>query len=94
MYGNGGYSSAIDFASMGGPTLSAGYATVGTDTGHTGDDPEVFIHGAANPEIIVDWGHRAVHETIVNAKLVVEAYTEAKPRYSYFIGCSTAATRR
>ncbi|PRX59592.1 feruloyl esterase [Nonomuraea fuscirosea] len=89
MYGNGGYDSAIDFASMGGPTLAAGYATVGTDTGHTGNDPEVFIQGAANPEIIVDWGHRAVHETIVNAKLVVEAYTGAKPRYSYFIGCST-----
>lgn len=89
MYGNGGYSSAIDFASMGGPTLSAGYATVGTDTGHTGDDPDVFVQGAANPEIIVDWGHRAVHETIVNAKLLVEAYTGAGPRYSYFIGCST-----
>lgn len=89
MFGNGGYSSAIDFASMGGPALAAGYATVGTDTGHTGDDPDVFVQGAANPEIIVDWGHRAVHETIVNAKLIAEAYTGAEPRYSYFIGCST-----
>ncbi|MCA2226067.1 tannase/feruloyl esterase family alpha/beta hydrolase [Nonomuraea aurantiaca] len=89
MFGNGGYSSAIDFPSMGGLALSAGYATVGTDTGHTGDDPDVFRQGAANPEIIVDWGHRAVHETIVNAKPIVEAYTGAKPRYSYFIGCST-----
>ncbi|MGP3961885.1 tannase/feruloyl esterase family alpha/beta hydrolase [Nonomuraea sp. 3N208] len=89
MFGNGGYSSAMDFVSMGGPTLAAGYATVGTDTGHTGDDPDVFVQGAANPEIIVDWGHRAVHETIVNAKLIAEQHTGAKPRYSYFIGCST-----
>ncbi|GAA2431547.1 tannase/feruloyl esterase family alpha/beta hydrolase [Actinomadura vinacea] len=89
MFGNGGYSSAIDFPSMGGPLLSAGYATVGTDTGHTGDDPDVFTRGAANPEIIVDWGHRAVHETIVNAKLIVRAFTGTGPRYSYFIGCST-----
>ncbi|SPL99437.1 tannase precursor [[Actinomadura] parvosata subsp. kistnae] len=89
MYGNGGYSSAIDFPSMGGAALAAGYATVGTDTGHTGDDPDVFVQGAANPEIIVDWGHRAVHETIVNAKLLVEAHTATRPRYSYFVGCST-----
>ncbi|MEU4232403.1 tannase/feruloyl esterase family alpha/beta hydrolase [Nonomuraea sp. NPDC026600] len=89
MFGNGGYSSAVDFPSMGGSALAAGYATVGTDTGHTGDDPDVFVQGAANPEIIVDWGHRAVHETIVNAKPIVEAYTGSKPRYSYFIGCST-----
>ncbi|MFI0452065.1 tannase/feruloyl esterase family alpha/beta hydrolase [Actinomadura sp. 6N118] len=89
MFGNGGYSSAIDFPSLGGPLLSAGYATVGTDTGHTGDDPDVFVQGAANPEIIVDWGHRAVHETIVNAKLIVRAYTGSRPRYAYFVGCST-----
>ncbi|WP_262697907.1 MULTISPECIES: tannase/feruloyl esterase family alpha/beta hydrolase [Streptomyces] len=88
MFGNGGYSSAIDFGSMG-RLLSAGYVTVGTDTGHTGDDPEVFVQGAANPEIIVDWGHRAVHESIVNAKRVVKAFTGAKPGHSYFVGCST-----
>ncbi|MBB4787366.1 dienelactone hydrolase [Streptomyces rapamycinicus] len=87
MFGNGGYSSAIDFGSMG-RLLSAGYVTVGTDTGHTGDDPDVFMQGAANPEIIVNWGHRAVHESIVNAKRVVKAFTGAKPSYSYFVGCS------
>jgi feruloyl esterase len=88
MFGNGGYSSAIDFASMG-RLLSEGYVTVGTDTGHTGDDPDVFVQGAANPEIIVDWGHRAVHESVVNAKRVVRAFTGTGPRYSYFVGCST-----
>ncbi|MPY53205.1 tannase/feruloyl esterase family alpha/beta hydrolase [Streptomyces acidicola] len=88
MFGNGGYSSAIDFASMG-RMLGAGYVTVGTDTGHTGDDPDVFVQGAANPEIIVDWGHRAVHESVLNAKRVVKAFTGTAPRHSYFVGCST-----
>jgi len=85
MYGNGGYSSAIPAAAMQ-KGLQAGYAVVGTDTGHTGDDPD-FARGA--PEAIVDWGHRAVHVSVVQAKRMVTAFYKAAPRYSYFDGCST-----
>src|SRR5579883_417450 len=69
--------------------LQQGYATLGTDTGHTGDDPLPFVQGAANPEIIVDWGHRAVHESVVNAKQVLAAFYGSAPRHAYFSGCST-----
>lgn len=88
MLGNGGYSSAISYGSMA-SLLQQGYATLGTDTGHTGDDPLPFIQGATNPEIIVDWGHRAVHESVVNAKLVLEKYYRKHELHAYFNGCST-----
>ena len=84
MLGNGGYSSTISFSMA--SQLKAGYATLGTDTGHTGDDPD-FANG--RPEAIVDWAHRAVHESVVKAKAVVTAFFGQPPRYAYFAGCST-----
>jgi len=63
MVGNGGYSSVMSYKAMA-PLLERGYATVATDTGHTGDDPGFAVD---HPEAIVDWGHRAVHVTIAAA---------------------------
>jgi feruloyl esterase len=85
MVGNGGYSSAISYKAMA-PLLKHGYATVATDTGHTGDDPGFAID---HPEAIVDWGHRAVHVTIAAAKSVTSAFYGQAPKHSYFAGCST-----
>ncbi len=85
MVGNGGYSSSISYKAMG-PLLKRGYATVATDTGHTGDDPDFAID---HPEAITDWGHRAVHVTIVAAKSVTSAFYSQAPKHSYFAGCST-----
>ena len=88
MFGNGGYSSAISYGPMAN-LLGKGYATLGTDTGHTGDDPVPFVQGAANREIIIDWGHRAVHESVANAKLVIAAFYGRQAQHAYFSGCST-----
>jgi feruloyl esterase len=88
MLGNGGYSSAISWGSMG-TLLQGGYAAVGTDTGHTGDDPVPFLEAVTDPEVIVDWGNRAVHESVVSSKLVVAAFYGNAPIHSYFSGCST-----
>ena len=85
MFGNGGYSSAIDYRDMG-AQLARGYATLGTDTGHTGSDPDF---AAGHPEAIVDWGHRAVHESVVQARAVIHQFYAADPVHSYFSGCST-----
>ncbi|WP_316206719.1 MULTISPECIES: tannase/feruloyl esterase family alpha/beta hydrolase [unclassified Bradyrhizobium] len=85
MVGNGGYSSAIAYKAMG-PLLRRGYATVATDTGHTGDDPGFAID---RPEAIVDWGYRAVHVSIGVAKSVVAEFYGEAPKHSYFAGCST-----
>jgi len=85
MFGNGGYSSKIAFASLG-EQLKRGYSVVGTDTGHTGEDPDFAI---GHPEAIVDWGHRAVHETVVAAKSIIAARFGQIARHAYFSGCST-----
>lgn len=85
MFGNGGYASSIPTAQMG-QYLALGYAVVGTDTGHTGDDPDFAV---GHPEAIADWGNRAVHETIVRAKAIAATYYARSPAYAYFQGCST-----
>lgn len=85
MFGNGGYSSAMPYAEMA-AHLKEGYAVVATDTGHTGDSPDF---ARTNPEAIVDWGWRAVHTAIVNAKRVVTEFYGRNASFSYFQGCST-----
>src|SRR3954452_10119741 len=85
MFGNGGYSSKISYGNLG-EQIKRGYAVLGTDTGHSGEDP-AFASG--HPEAIVDWGHRAVHASVVSAKPIVAAFYGKPARKSYFAGCST-----
>ena len=63
--GNGGYAGTIPLPSMAEPLLR-GYATAGTDDGHTGGTTSAGRLG--HPEKIADFGYRAVHETSVAAK--------------------------
>ena len=85
MFGNGGYSSAMPIGQMA-QGLTRGSVVVGTDTGHKGDDPD-FAHG--HKQAIADWGYRAVHRTVVQAKrLAIRVYGRAAA-YAYFNGCST-----
>jgi Tannase and feruloyl esterase len=85
MIGNGGYSSAIFYPEMA-SLLRGGRIAVATNTGHTGDGLEF---GVDNPQAIADWGHRAVHASIVAAKKVAESFYGKAPRWAYFDGCST-----
>ncbi len=87
MFGNGGYSSSISYDSLA-DYLKRGYATLGTDTGHS-ENPDIFVESATNPEVIVDWGYRAVHESVVAAKLILSSYYGSMAKRSYFSGCST-----
>lgn len=83
--GNGGYSGALPYLRMA-YALRRGFATVGTDTGHTGSD---LKFGAGHPEKIVDWGHRAIHVMTESAKHIIAEYSGRPPLHSYFEGCST-----
>lgn len=83
--GNGGWAGVISFAAMA-QALREGYATASTDTGHEGGNG-MFALG--HPEKIVDFGYRAVHETVVKAKALTAAYYGKAPKYSYWNGCST-----
>jgi feruloyl esterase len=85
MVGNGAYSSNIYYAQMV-ARIRVGDVAVGTDTGHQGGDLTFAID---HPERIVDFSHRAVHESVLAAKQVTQIYFGAAPAHSYFSGCST-----
>ena len=82
---NGGFSGAIGYPAMA-AGLAKGYATVGTDTGHTGDQLEF---GQGHPEKIIDWAYRSIHVMTDTAKVIVRAARGRFPDLSYFEGCST-----
>ena len=83
--GNGGLSGAIPYPALA-ASVKAGYAAVGTDAGHVGENAD-FVAG--HPEKLVDFGHRAIHEMTVTAKTVVKAHYDAQPARAYFSSCST-----
>ena len=82
--GNGGWAGSISYGAMA-TALAAGYATASTDTGHTGGAANATV----NKEVLIDFAHRAVHETAAMAKKVVDGFYGGAPKRSYFNGCST-----
>jgi feruloyl esterase len=87
--GNGGFAGAIQGYGDMQTALRLGYATAGTDTGHSAEDGPVGMFGLGHPEKIVDFAYRAVHEMTVKSKQVIQAFYDRTPQYSYFKGCST-----
>ena len=84
--GNGGLAGSIGEDAMTG-ALWAGYATAGTDTGHTGS-PVTGNWALGHPDKIVDFGWRAIHLMTVEAKALIAAYYGAPEKYAYWNGCS------
>jgi feruloyl esterase len=87
MGGGGGFVGSVMNTSLLFGSLQAGYATVGTDTGHQGH-PADASWALNNPERLVNFGHRAVHQTAVTAKALIKAYYQNDITRSYFTGCS------
>lgn len=85
--GNGVWAGSIAYGDMTGP-LSRGYATAASDVGHQGSPMDgTFLVG--HPEKLIDFGHRAVHETAVAAKAVIAAFYGSGPSRSLYASCST-----
>ena len=84
--GNGGLAGSISYAAMM-AALASGYATASTDTGHTGT-MSTASWALGHPEKIIDYGHRAVHEMTVAAKVVVKNYYGRAQHHAYWNGCS------
>jgi len=82
--GNGAFAGTVSYPAMA-TALAAGYAAASTDTGHTGPSSNTFV----NQDVLVDFAHRAIHETTAAAKAVVDAFYGSAPKFSYFNGCST-----
>jgi Tannase and feruloyl esterase len=84
--GNGGFAGEIGYSQLA-LSVSQGYATAGTDTGHTGHSTEASwaLH---HPEKIADFGYRGIHEMTGQAKAIIDAYYGKPPSRSYFASCS------
>jgi Tannase and feruloyl esterase len=80
--GNGGLAGSVDEISMR-LALSRGYATAGTDTGHSGSDKE-GVWALNHPEKLIDFGSRAIHVTAVAAKALLKGLHGKLPAFSYF----------
>jgi len=87
--GNGGFAGSIQGYGDMQTALRLGYATAGTDTGHSAADGPNGMFALGHPEKIVDFAYRAVHETMVKSKELISAFYDSAARYSYFKGCST-----
>ena len=82
--GNGGWGGSIQYATLT-AAVRRGYAAASTDTGHVGDTASFAL---GHPEKLIDFGHRAIHETAVQSKATITAAYGAAPKLSYFNGCS------
>jgi Tannase and feruloyl esterase len=83
--GNGGFAGTIPLSGMAVPLLH-GYATAATDDGHVSGPDQTWAVG--HPEKVVDFGYRAVHETSVQAKVILRAFYGKDASHNYFVGCS------
>jgi feruloyl esterase len=81
--GNPAFEGAIKYQGLA-RVLDKGYATSSTDTGHQ-DPGHKWAMG--QPQKVIDWTHRAVHETTVVAKHLIQAFYGQKARYSYWDSC-------
>lgn len=84
--GNGGFAGFITYTPMG-RALEAGYAVSGTDTGHVAQVTDARW-ALSHPEKVIDFGWRAIHETAVASKAIVQAYYGRGAAHAYFAGCS------
>ena len=89
--GNGGFAGAIDYPGLG-EAVKRGYASAGTDTGHTTIDAAWAL---GHPDKVIDFGYRGVHEMTQKAEAIVQAFygggkrvPGAPPYPSFFASCS------
>ena len=85
--GNGGTAGEISYAAMA-AALLRGYATASTDTGHVNKGPFDSTWALGHPELVADFGHRALHVTTVHAKAIVHRYYARPAAHAYYVGCS------
>jgi feruloyl esterase len=82
--GNGGWAGTIPYGSLA-SSIAAGYAAAGTDTGHVGNNAD-FAPG--HPEKLIDLAYRSIHETTVQAKIIINSHYGSPANFAYYNGCS------
>jgi hypothetical protein len=84
--GNGGFAGSISYVRLA-EAVNAGYAGSATDTGHRASSTDTSW-AVQHPEKVIDFIHRAVHETADRAKAIIGAFYSEAPTRSYFNSCS------
>ena len=82
--GNGGFAGNIYFDQMA-ANVMRGDAVAGTDAGHEGITGDFAL---GHPERVKDFGWRAVHDTAVISKVLVQAFYGKAAGHAYFTACS------
>jgi pimeloyl-ACP methyl ester carboxylesterase len=85
MGGGGGFVGTVDNQAR--PSVNAGYATVGTDTGHQGGATDA-TWALDNVERQLNFGYLGVHRTAEVAKAILRSYYGSNETRAYFAGCS------
>lgn len=84
--GNGGFAGMMNYQGFG-EAVSNGFASAGTDTGHSGGATD-SSWAIGHPEKVIDFGYRGIHEMTVKAKAIIHAFYGENPKHSYFASCS------
>lgn len=66
------------------PALTRGYAVTSMNGGHDGVDPTFALDQQAR----LDYAYAAIGKVTQAAKALVTTYYQARPKFSYFMGCS------
>jgi len=82
--GNGGWAGSIPYSAIA-AGLADGYATAGTDTGHTGNNADFAL---GHQEKVIDLAYRSIHEMTVQSKVILDAHYGSAAKLSYYNGCS------
>ncbi|KAF2126128.1 tannase and feruloyl esterase [Dothidotthia symphoricarpi CBS 119687] len=85
--GQGGYSGGVNWADMA-VGVRYGFAVISTDTGHNSTNSD-GSWAYQQPDVVENWGHLALHGSVVIGKNVTAAYYQENVSYSYYSGCST-----
>jgi len=85
MGGGGGFVGSVQNQAQ--AVVNAGYATAGTDTGHTGGTTDASW-ALNNEERRINFGYLAVHRTAETTKAILRSYYGANETRAYFSGCS------
>jgi acetyl esterase/lipase len=89
--GNGGFGGAISYTPGLVEAVQRGGAGVSTDTGHRVETPDAAIQGGwakGHPELLRDYGYRALHLSTLDAKALITAMYQRPIQHAYFTSCS------
>jgi feruloyl esterase len=82
--GNGGFSGSISYSALA-EGVKRGYATASTNTGHDGNSGRFAL---GQPQKVIDFGYRAVHEMTQVSKHMIADFYGHQARFAYWNGCS------